>query len=338
MGLTRKTFTKAVGALMGASTVAAATSWLTTRFFVRAALDRKQPKAMTRTRRHASGSRGNEEFKAYRRAAAQALLEADTRTVSITARDGVTLVGHWRPCPEAERIILAVHGWRTTWNRDFGMTAEFLQKSRCSVLYIEQRGQNDSGGDYMGFGVTEQFDCQDWVDYLLREQSGDLPIYLYGISMGASTVLMASGLPLPEQVHGIVADCGYTSPEAIWKHVARDNLHTPYGFCRPVAGHLYRKRNRMDPFGYSALEALGRTAIPVLLIHGAEDHFVPARMAYENYNACASPKRLLIVPGAGHVMSYYMDPEGYEAALRNFWRDFDPGLTPGTARREPQTL
>lgn len=323
MGRKRKAVARAAGALAGVSALAAGVSYLTTRFFVRAALDRKKPKAMEATHRRASGSKGNDEFRHFRAAAAQRLLEEETQPVFLTAQDGVRLAGHWYPCENPERVVIAVHGWRTTWNRDFGMMADFLHESGCDVLFIEQRGQNDSGGDYMGFGVTEQFDCQDWAQWVIRCKSDSLPIYLYGVSMGGATVCMAAGLLLPETVHGIIGDCGFTSPDAIWKHVAEDNFHVPYGINRRMAGHLYQKRNQINPFHYSAVEALGRTQIPVLLIHGEEDRFVPVEMARENFEACASPKRLLIVPGAGHAMSYYTDPEGYETALRNFWKDFD---------------
>lgn len=323
----KKKAVQVAGALAGISALTAAVSYLNTRFFIHAALDREMPKAMNRSHDLISGSKRSEAFKTFRSSAAQALLEADTQTVTITARDGISLVGHWYPCENPKRILIAAHGWRTTWNRDFGMVAPFLHQHNCSILFLEQRGQNSSGGDYMGFGVTEQFDCLDWVDYVLSEKSQTLPIYLFGISMGGATVLMASGLPLPEAVHGIIGDCGFTSPDAIWEHVVKDNLHVPYFPHRAAAGRLYRKRNHIDPFGYSALDALSRTQVPVLLIHGEADSFVPVEMAYENYNACASPKRLLTVPEAGHVMSYYVDPERYEAALLNFWQDFDGGQT-----------
>ncbi len=46
-------------------------------------------------------------------------------------------------------------------------------------------------------------------------------------------------------------------------------------------------------------------------------------MTYENYEACAAPKRLLIVPGATHGRSYLVDRESYEAAVRSFWDEFD---------------
>ena len=71
------------------------------------------------------------------------------------------------------------------------------------------------------------------------------------------------------------------------------------------------------------MEALRNSKIPVLLIHGTDDHFVPVEMTYRNYCACASPKRLLIVPGADHGMSYLVDSEGYQSIVKRFWQEFD---------------
>ena len=175
----------------------------------------------------------------------------------------------------------------------------------------------------MGFGQTECHDCLEWIQWASRQYDEELPVYLGGVSMGATTVLMAAGLDLPECVHGIVADCGFTTPYAIWKHVANKNLHLSFGLRGPVADRLYRSRLQIGSEDYSTVEALRRTKVPVLLVHGEDDHFVPVEMTYENYEACASPKRMLIIPGADHGMSYYLAKDAYEEAVRNFWRDFD---------------
>ena len=68
---------------------------------------------------------------------------------------------------------------------------------------------------------------------------------------------------------------------------------------------------------------MGNSRIPVLLIHGADDSFVPVSMTYENYMACGGPKELLIIPGADHAMSYYLDRPRYEATVLRFWERFD---------------
>ena len=141
--------------------------------------------------------------------------------------------------------------------------------------------------------------------------------------MGATTVLMAAGLELPKNVHGVMADCGFTSPRAIWQHVARDNLHLPFQLRSALADAILKRKIQAESSAYSTVDALKHCTVPVLFIHGAEDHFVPVGMTYENYAACPGPKRLFIVPGADHGLSLCVDPEGYTAAVEAFWRDFD---------------
>ncbi|MBE6734771.1 MAG: alpha/beta hydrolase, partial [Ruminococcaceae bacterium] len=189
--------------------------------------------------------------------------------------------------------------------------------------YAEQRGQGDSGGEYMGFGLLERYDCYEWIKWIEENTSEELPIYLAGISMGATTVLMTSGFELPERIHGIVADCGFTSPHAIWKHVVQNNLKIPFGLYSTVAEELCRRKIQIGSKDYSCAEALENCKVPVLFIHGTDDHFVPVEMTYENYKACKGEKRLLIVPGADHGMSYLVDQKSYEDAMCEFFKDFD---------------
>lgn len=81
------------------------------------------------------------------------------------------------------------------------MVSDCWKRNRCSVLYAEQRGQGNSGGDFIGFGQIERYDCLDWIHWVSERCGTELPIYLCGVSMGATTVLMAAGLDLPENVH-----------------------------------------------------------------------------------------------------------------------------------------
>ena len=266
-----------------------------------------------------TGERPNDGFRAAQKAASQRLAAAPHQMVTIDSRDGLRLAGHWFPCPDARRIIIAFHGWHSAWHRDFGLMAGFWQQEKCSVLYVEQRAQQNSQGDYIGFGLTEREDCLAWTQWVVNRFGTALPIYLAGVSMGGTTVLMAADLPLPDAVRGIIADSAYTSPHAIWQHVARKNLHIPFLLGGWMADQVCRARLSVGSDECSTLDALSVTEKPVLLIHGGDDHFVPVRMAYENRAACASPCRLLVVPDADHAMGYYVDRQEYEEALRRFW-------------------
>lgn len=307
-------------AAAGAAGLGAA-SYAATGFLMRVAMDRELPRLpnLSRARVRLCGITDAETFFRRLEQIGERLKRAPCRTVEITAPDGAVLVGHWFPCKDARRVIVAMHGWRSCWWRDFGMVAEFWRENGCSVLYAEQRGQNGSGGDYIGFGLTERFDCPLWAKWAEEQTEGRLPIYLAGVSMGATTVLMAAGLELPAGVRGIIADCGFTSPCEIWKHVARHNLHLPFGMYSMAADGICRRKIRMGCAAYSTVQAMAQNRLPVLFIHGADDHFVPVEMTYENYKACAAPKQLFVVPGADHGMSYLLEPAGYQAAMRRFW-------------------
>ena len=305
----------------GAATVAG--TYFTTKVLVKIALDRKEPDIVKKAGDAIAGKAADAAFMEEIETAAEKLEKEPHELEQIISFDGTELVGHWFPARNAKRTVIAMHGWRSTWARDFGTVADFWAKNNCNVLYAEQRAQNNSGGEYMGFGLIERFDCLEWVKWATAKCGSELPIYLCGVSMGATTVLMAAGLELPENVHGIMADCGFTSPHAIWKHVANNNLHLPYWLRGVFADEMFRQKLNMGTKDYSTVEALKNNYIPVMLIHGANDHFVPVHMTYENYLACAGEKRLLIVPGADHGMSHYLEPEKYEAEAKNFWKDFD---------------
>jgi len=325
----KKKYLTAAGITVGAALVAAASAYLTTKLLMQIAIERKGPVGMDKAEKVIANVAENDDFMKERMAAADKLLNTPHEVVEQEAFDGVRLVGHWFKNPEARRIVVAFHGWRSGWNDDFGLVHDQFYNNGCSVLYAEQRGQRQSGGDYMGFGLTERFDAKTWSDYLAENTDNSLPIYLCGVSMGATTVLMADGLELSPRVHGIIADCGFTSPHDIWKHVVQDNLHMLFGVRGRIADEIMRRKISQES-SYSTLEALKNGTRPVLFIHGADDHFVPVEMTYRNYMACTAPKKLLIVPGADHGMSFPTETDRYVSAVKEFWNEFD-ATVPDTA-------
>ncbi|MBR6651298.1 MAG: alpha/beta hydrolase [Clostridia bacterium] len=315
-----------IGTTVAAAGVSAVTaiSYKLTKKLLNVAMAREMPKGIYDNKEKLYGSTEIKTFLDELDSSAEKLLGAGCETVEIASHDGLRLVGHWYDCPNAKRIIVAMHGWRSTWARDFSQISDFWHDSGCSVLYAEQRGQGNSDGDYMGFGLLERYDCLDWINWAVEKSEGKLPIYLGGVSMGATTVLMTAGLDLPENVCGIVADCGFTSPHAVWKHVVENNLHLTYNGLRgAVASDLCKKRINIGAKDYSTIDAMQVCSVPVLFIHGTDDRFVPIEMTYENYKHCVAPKDLLVVPGAEHGMSYYLGKELYEAKITEFWQKYD---------------
>ncbi len=293
----------------------------------RIALDRVPPEKMILGRRRLSGSKKISKLHKSCEEASKKLLTAEHDKVVIKSFDGIKLTGHWFACENPKRVIIAMHGWRSSWSRDFGAISPFWHQHDCAVLYAEQRGQGESEGDYMSFGLLERLDCLEWIKWAIQKTEGKLPIYLGGISMGASTVLMTGGLTLPQNVRGIIADCGFTSPHDIWRHVVKNNLKIPYDIYSPLIDVIIQKKLSVNARQYSCTEAMKTCKTPVLFIHGSDDKFVPIWMTYENFKACRSPKRLFIVPGATHGLCYLVNQKGYERSCINFWRDYDGQIT-----------
>jgi hypothetical protein len=135
----------------------------TAKYLMKIALEREEPKFVTKGKERLIASGDFKEIMTKLAEASTSLQGQPHETVEITAYDGTKLVGHWYGNPEAKRVIVAMHGWRSSWSSDFGLIAPFWHQNNCAVLYAEQRGQGGSGGDYMGFGLLERYDCFEWI-------------------------------------------------------------------------------------------------------------------------------------------------------------------------------
>ena len=250
---------------------------------------------------------------------AQAYIRAHTREkVKLTSFDGLELAALYLPVERPRGTVIAFHGYRSLATIDFALEVEFLHRLGYDVLLPYQRSHGESQGKYITYGVKERFDCRDWARYAAQRFGEDKPLFLMGISMGAATVLMASGLELPGNTRGIVADCGFTTPWDIMAHVARRDYRLPPFPLLYLLDGLARLRAGFRLKGADTRKALERNRIPVLFLHGEEDGFVPLSMTEENFAACRAEKRLYTVPGAGHAQSFGVDPEGCKRVLREF--------------------
>ena len=243
--------------------------------------------------------------------------DADCEWVTTTAKDGTKLWGRFYEYNPGAPVLLLFHGYRSMALRDSAGGFALGQKLGFNVLAVDQRSHGRSEGRVITFGIRERFDCLEWVNYINRRYDSGVPIILSGISMGAATVLMASELPLPENVTCIMADCPYSSPAEIIMKVAGDRGY-PKKLSYPViwlAGRLYGGFWVTDA---SAVEAVKNATLPILLIHGEDDRFVPCNMSREIYKNCTGIAQLHTFPDAGHGLCYIHDPRRYERICVDF--------------------
>lgn len=241
-----------------------------------------------------------------------------TEEVSIVSFDGLRLYGKYYEYEPGAPMELMFHGYRGSAERDLcgGVQRCFALGRSC--LIVDQRTSEKSEGHVISFGINERRDCLAWIDFAIEHFGPEVRIILTGISMGAATVMMAAGEPLPKQVKGVLADCGYTSAREIICKTIRE-MKLPVTLAYPFVKMGARVFGRFDLEETSPIEAMARSTVPVIFIHGEADDFVPCDMSRRNYDACTAPKMLFTVPGAGHGLSYLLDREGYLNVLAEFW-------------------
>lgn len=237
--------------------------------------------------------------------------------VYITSHDGLKLAARYYHHRDNAPLLIQFHGYRGCAVREFSGCSSMAVREGYNALVVDQRAHGLSGGHTISFGIKERYDCKDWVEYACERFGSDVKIVLSGVSMGAATVLMASDLDLPHNVRCIVADCAYSSPGKIIRKVCR-KAKLPDWLLYPfvvLGAFLF---GRFKIWESSALESVKKTNIPILLIHGEDDRFVPCDMSREIYACCNGDKKLITIPTAGHGICYHVDTPRYEKEFLNF--------------------
>ncbi len=228
------------------------------------------------------------------------------------SHDGLLLWGRYYHTADFAPTVIAFHGYRGNALRDGAAFFAISRQLGFNILVPDQRAHARSEGKIISFGIKERFDVLSWARYIGR----GAPILLAGLSMGAATVLMASDLDLPKNVCCILADCPFDSPAGIIQKVLVDRK-----FPKKMVYPFVKATARLCGFhleSASAIHAVQNAKVPVMLIHGDDDRFVPCQMSKAIANACAAAVQLDIIPGAGHGLCYMTDPVRYEEAVRQF--------------------
>lgn len=243
----------------------------------------------------------------------------DYEPVDITSVDGLKLYGRYYHRKDGAPLVIFFHGYKGNIYRDGNGIYSYSKKNGINLLLVNQRSQGLSEGKTITFGIMERRDCKSWVEYAVNRFGRDVKIDIFGLSMGAATVMMAADVGLPDNVKGILADCGFSSPKEILCAVA-ESLNYPSKVLYPLAKLGARWFGHFDVEEASAVESMKKCNIPVLFIHNEGDDFVPFWMSKKCYEACASEdKTFVAVQGVGHGLSYCLEPPKYQAAMTEFF-------------------
>jgi len=233
-------------------------------------------------------------------------IHAQLQNVSMTSADGVTLRG-WllRPVSPNGDSVLVLHGLGD--NR-LGMIgyAELFLAHGYTVLLPDARAHGESGGALATYGLLEARDIHQWVDFL-AEAAHPRCIYGMGESMGASQLLQS--LETESRFCAVVAE----SPFSTFREIAYDRMGQPFHLgpwmgrivLRPMVEIAFlraRWKYGVRIAVISPEDAVARSSVPVLLIHGQIDGNIPVRHS-RAIHARAPRTVLWEVPGADHLRS-----------------------------------
>ena len=183
------------------------------------------------------------------------------------------------------------------------------------ITYRNDAGAPEDPSGYYRYGLTEWEDLEAAARYALANGAGDL--VLVGYSMGGGIV--ASFLyrsPLADRVVGVILDSPMLDFGAV-VDLGAHNKDLP-GFLTAVAKTISRFRFNINWGALDYLTRVDEISVPILLFHGDEDETVPVWTSEMLAESRPDVVAYLLFDGTPHVGAWNVDPETYEAAVREF--------------------
>jgi len=245
--------------------------------------------------------------------------EQDFEHLEMTSFDGLPLKGYYLPAKEpTNKTVVFAHGYLGN-AYDMGLFGEYYYENLgYNVFTPDLRGHGNSGGDYIGFGWHDRLDLIDWMKMLIDENGADTEIVMHGLSMGAATVLMASGEALPLNVKAIIADSPYTSVYDLFSYQMERMFHLPDKPILPTTSLVTQQKAGYSLTEASALDQVKNATVPILYISGESDTFVPTDMTNTLYENTKSETEIVTYPGANHGESIVLHRENYLTTMTGF--------------------
>ena len=246
--------------------------------------------------------------------------------VSVSSHDGLTLCGYQAVQDESDhKWAIFMHGYRGKVT-DMTYYAKRFYDKGYNILLPYQRGHGTSQGEYITMGINEKHDLIQWVNHVVAIDPQS-EIVIFGASMGAATVMMATGEDLPANVKVAVADCGYTSAYDEFEHLFEHYLGANAGMLLEMTQKFATKRTGVDYAEADSVKALQKSTTPTLFVHGSADDFVPFWMLDEVFDAAVlledgETKEKFVVEGAMHMMSGSFATEIYYQKVFEFVEKF----------------
>ena len=219
----------------------------------------------------------------------------------------------------SHRWAVLCHGYNAA-PRSVGVFAQHYHALGYHCICPSMRGWGNDETSYCTMGYHDKELLMAWIDNIVARDP-EAQIVLHGYSMGAVTVMLATGEALPPQVKAAVADCGFTTCWEQYANVIKSYGKLPSFPLLNAINAVSMLRGNFDIRQNNPIEAVQRSVTPTVFLHGTADDFVPYPMMDRLYEACAAPKAKQAIEGAVHARAVYTDPALYWKTVDSFLQD-----------------
>jgi len=238
---------------------------------------------------------------------------------SVESEFGYTLQGIFSAGTDPAKTVVFVHGHTWTWH---GMVKYFpiYAKRGYNIVAYNHRYHGNSGGNCCTAGFYEKSDLLKIANWTFTHFSHTKIFGAMGESLGAATVLQY--MPLDKRLTFAHADCPYSDAAELYQH-QMSLYHLPL-FLKSITIFFcdrYLKRNCGFSLGQvSPIRDCMQTSVPLLLVHGDNDNYVPTSMSVDlaEKRQSHAPTTLLLVEGAAHAKALAVNPVLYHKTLERF--------------------
>ncbi|WP_404937112.1 alpha/beta hydrolase [Pseudomonas sp. JDS08PS003] len=226
-------------------------------------------------------------------------------------KPGQNIHAWWWPAQRADApAILYLHGVR--WNLTGQLfRIEQLHALGYSVLAIDYRGFGQSHGD-LPSETSVYEDARVAWERLKALQPDASKRLIYGHSLGGAVAIdlaaelgrNATADKSPIAARGLIVESTFTTLADAAAAATKTSL--------PVRWLMSQK--------FDSIDKIREIGMPLLVVHGLKDDYVPPRLSQQLFKAALEPKKLLLVPGGTHNNSMSLAGKDYGQAINALLR------------------
>jgi len=240
--------------------------------------------------------------------------------VYIHSYDNLKLHGIYIPPLDknTDNLAIVIHGYQSC-AEDMVIIAKLYSDLGFKILLIDLRGHGQSEGKFTSMGYYEKYDLKRWINFAVRTYGSDINILVHGVSMGAATAMMTTGLDIPKNVKFLLLDSGFTQVKKTFTNTRRSKgLKIFY----PGLNFVTYSKHKFIFDQIKPIKEMKKNTIPFLIVQGEKDMAVPISMANQLYSVSpANQKDILIVKDSKHALGFRDD---FELCKETLYKNIKP--------------